>query len=158
MKKECLIVYYTCGGLTRKVATCIKEKTNGDIFEIELLKPYNKLTAYTIGMVHTHTGHLPEIKNKIDISKYDTVFLGTPIWAYTLTPALRSFINQYSLDGKRVIPFCTDGGNKGKYFEDLKKLCNEVEVSLGHEFQFVNKKKDDELQKEVNQWIDIVLK
>lgn len=156
MKKKSLIVYYTCTGLTRKVVEVMKDNLKADTFEIELEKPYTKVSAYAIGMIHTHNGYLPKIKNKVDLSKYDTIFIGTPIWAYTLTPAIRSFLNDYSLEGKRVIPFCTDGGNKGKYFEDMKKIYNDMDIDSGYEFKFVNKKKDELLKEEVINWLDKV--
>jgi len=157
MKKKNLIVYYTCSGLTKRVADLIKEKTNGDIFEIELEKPYTKLSAYTIGIVHTRNGHNPKIKNKIDITKYNNIFLGTPIWAYTLSPALRSFIVDHSLKGKTIIPFCTDGGNKGRYFEHMNNLCKDGEVLPGLNISFVNKKSDEELKKLIDEWLDDIL-
>lgn len=157
MKKKSLIVYYTCTGLTKKVAEVIKEKANGDIFEIELEKPYTKLSAYTVGIIHTRNGYNPKIKNNIDISKYDTIFLGTPIWAYTLSPALRSFIVEHSLKGKKVIPFCTDGGNEGRFFEHMNEFCKDGEVLQGLGISFVNKKSDEELKKIVNEWLENIL-
>jgi len=157
MKDDILIVYYTCSGLTKKVVEFMKDKLKADVFEIELDKPYNKVSAYTIGMLHAHNGYLPKINNSIDLNKYSVVFIGTPIWAYTLTPAIRSFISNNCLDGKRVIPFCTDDGNKGKYFENMKKLYNDMEISSGYEFQFVKKKEDDEIKKEVSSWLEKIM-
>ncbi len=54
---------------------------------------------------------LPELKeSNLNIAKYDTVFVGYPVWATDVPQALISFLNQYDLSGKTVIPFCTHDG------------------------------------------------
>ena len=54
---------------------------------------------------------LPELKESdLDISKYNTVFVGYPVWATDVPQAVVSFLNQYHLSGKTVIPFCTHDG------------------------------------------------
>ena len=55
--KKSLIVYYSLSGLTKKVVDVLKKFTDADIYEIELEKPYSRLTAYTIGLGHCKTGY-----------------------------------------------------------------------------------------------------
>ena len=64
--KKSLIVYYSLSGLTKKVVDVLKKFTDADIYEIDLEKPYSRLTAYTIGLGHYKTGYEPIIRNDID--------------------------------------------------------------------------------------------
>lgn len=154
MENKSLIVYYSCTGNTKRIAELIKEKTRADIFEIELKKDYSVVSAYTIGLVHASTGHMPQMKNSIDIKDYDTIILGTPVWMFTIAPALRTFINNNSFEGKKVIPFCTDEGGKGNCFEKIKELCEGAEISDSKEFVFVKNKKDEELKNQIDEWLN----
>ena len=61
-----LIVYYSLGGKTKKVVDILEKLTNADVYEIEIEKPYTKLTAYTIGLGHCKIGYEPPIKDSID--------------------------------------------------------------------------------------------
>lgn len=55
--------------------------------------------------------YLPELKKSdLDISAYDAVFVGYPVWATDVLQAVLSFLNEYDLTGKTVIPFCTHYG------------------------------------------------
>jgi putative NADPH-quinone reductase len=55
--------------------------------------------------------YLPPLKTKIDpVEQYDVMFLGFPTWGMHLPVPIKSFLNQYSLKGKTVIPFNTDAG------------------------------------------------
>ena len=62
-----LIVYYSLSGKTKKVVDILEKLTNADVYEIEIEKPYTKLTAYTIGLGHCKIGYEPPIKNEIDL-------------------------------------------------------------------------------------------
>ena len=79
------------------------------------------------------TGFLPKLKTKIDsIQKYDIIFVGFPTWGMQLPPPMKSFLNQYDLSGKTVIPFNTNGGyGIGSSFEQVKALCPNSEILEG---------------------------
>ena len=70
-----LIVYYSLGGKTKKVVDILEKLTNADVYEIEMEKPYTKLTAYTIGLGHCRIGYEPPIKDSIDLSSYNKIFI-----------------------------------------------------------------------------------
>lgn len=66
---------------------------------------------------------LPEIKDiNIDLTNYDTIILGTPVWWYRPVPVIRTFLNKYDLTGKTIIPFATNAGWLGKTFIEIKNL------------------------------------
>ena len=69
--------------------------------------------------------HLSELKDSgLDISRYDIVFIGYPVWASTIPRAIHSFLNQYDLSGKMVIPFCTHNGyGSGNSYRTIAGLC-----------------------------------
>ena len=75
--------------------------------------------------MENETGYLPPLKTKIDsIQNYDLVFVGFPTWGMKLPPPMKSFLKQYDLGGKTVVPFNTnDGYGIGSSFDTVKELC-----------------------------------
>lgn len=66
---------------------------------------------------------------RFDSTKYDLVLLGTPIWAGTFTPPLRTFLRENKLTGKKVALFaCCSGGSSEKCFEQLRKEISDCTV------------------------------
>ena len=126
--KKSLIVYYSLSGLTKKVVDVLKKFTDADIYEIDLEKPYSRLTAYTIGLGHCKTGYEPIIRNDIDLSDYDKIFIGGPAWWFTYAPPIHSFIKKYDLSDKVIYPFGTATSNFGSYFERFAKECKAKEI------------------------------
>lgn len=153
MENKSLVVYYSCTGNTEKVAKCIQKKTDSDIFKIELKKDYSVAKAYTVGLVHASTGHKPLMKEDIDISEYDTIYLGTPVWMFTISPALRTFLCNHKFENKTIYPFCTDEGGKGNCLEKITELCEGAKSFEGKEFSFVKNKTEEELEKIIDDWI-----
>ncbi len=80
------------------------------------------------------TGFLPVLKTKIEnIHQYDTIFLGFPTWGMQLPPPMKSFLKQYDLKGKTVIPFNTNAGyGVGSGFDSIKQLCKESKILTGY--------------------------
>lgn len=75
-------------------------------------------------------GYKPPIKNKIEnIDEYNIIFVGTPNWWSTIAPHIATFLSQYALSGKIIVPFCTHGGGgKGRIVEDITRLCKNVKI------------------------------
>ncbi len=77
---------------------------------LELEKPYPENYQQIVAQVvkENESGYLPPLKTKIDsMEKYDVVFLGFPTWDMQMPPPMKSFLHQYNLRGKTVIPFNT---------------------------------------------------
>lgn len=70
-------------------------------------------------------GYLPKLKKKVkNMKQYDVIFLGYPIWAMDAPQTIESFIREYNLKGKTVIPFCTHGGSgQSGTYKKIQKLC-----------------------------------
>ena len=114
-------------GTTEYLARMIQKKVGGDLHLIETKETYPTDFDEVVDQNHTEMGNrtLPELKeSNIDISKYDTVFLGYPVWATNVPQAALSFLNEYDLSGKTVIPFCThDGYGAGSSYRTIGNAC-----------------------------------
>jgi flavodoxin len=102
-------------GNVQFVAECIQKAIGGDMFAIRTEQPYptvhNALTDYAKNEQQKNTR--PRLATRIEkLQDYDTIFLGYPIWWYDLPMALYSFLDQYDLSGKTIIPFTVHGGSR----------------------------------------------
>src|SRR3546814_6515853 len=80
---------------------------------LELVTPYPEHYQTTVDQVadENATGYLPPLKTKIDnMETYDVVFVGFTTWGMQLPPPMKSFLNDYDLSGKTVVPFNTNAG------------------------------------------------
>lgn len=116
--KKALVAYFSCSGITARLAKELARAVNGDIFEIKPAVPYtsadlnwnNKNSRSSIEMQNKNSR--PEIADKVEnIDKYDTVFVGFPIWWYVAPTIINTFLESYDFSGKTVIPFATSGGS-----------------------------------------------
>jgi flavodoxin len=130
-----LIVYLSRTSNTKTIAEIIHNNVGGTLVALELEKPYPENYGATVQQVvkENETGFLPPLKTKIDsIQKYDVVFVGFPTWGMKLPPPMKSFLHQYDLSGKTVIPFNTnDGYGIGSSFDTVKELCPNSKVLEG---------------------------
>ena len=134
-----LIVYLSRTNNTKAIAEIIQRNVGGKLVAIELEKPYPENYEATVQQVvkENETGYLPPIKTKIDsIQNYDVVFLGFPTWGMKLPPPMKSFLKQYDLKDKTIIPFNTNAGyGVGTGFQTVKELCPGSKVLEGFEIK-----------------------
>lgn len=120
-------------GTTEYVANMIAENVDGDLHRIETITPYTADFDELRDVNHDEMNQnfLPELKkSNLDISTYDTVFVGYPVWATDVPQAVLSFLNEYDLTGKTVIPFCThDGYGAGNSYQTIAEASHAA-VSL----------------------------
>ena len=153
-----LIVYFSYTNNTRRIANKIKDKLNCDILEIKTKIPYSDdyQTVVDDEQNSEASNHLPEIEDiNIDLSKYDEIILGTPVWWYRPVPAIRTFLTQNDLKGKTIKPFATNAGWLGKTFKEIKSLCPNSNVEEGMNIVFESY--SDKLvtsEKEIEDWIN----
>ena len=108
-----LVAYFSRSGNTRVIAGLIQRGLRADVFEIRPAYPYPEDYLQTVEQARQErdSGFEPALQSKVrDISHYDTVLLGFPIWGETLPPVVRSFLSAHDLTGKTIIPFGTHGG------------------------------------------------
>lgn len=114
-----LIAYFSETGNTEKFANIIHDQIGGDLFKIEPVTPYpegDELFDYA--KEEQDEDKRPEIQGTVNMSKYDTVFIGYPIWWYDVPQIIKTFLDQYDLSGKTIIPFNThEGSGDGGTYE-----------------------------------------
>ena len=108
---------------------------------------------------------MPDFKTKLDsIQKYEVVFIGFPTWGMQLPPPMKSFLKQYNLSGKTVIPFNTNGGyGIGSTFDTVRELCPKSEILEGYstrgglerdgQLLMIKEEKARQTESEVKEWL-----
>ncbi|MCG4524089.1 flavodoxin [Mediterraneibacter gnavus] len=87
--------------------------------------------------MEVESGFMPKIQPlNIDLTEYDTVILGAPVWWYAFAPAMKTFLHDTDLSGKTVYPFATNGGWLGHTFQDFVKECPGAQVMQGCNIRF----------------------
>ncbi len=166
-ERKILIVYLSRTNNTRAIAEFIHQKVGGTMVALELETPYPTDYNATVQQVarENETGYRPPLKTKIDrIEQYDVVFLGFPTWGMQLPPPVKSFLRQYSLNGKTVIPFNTNAGyGEGSSFQTVRELCPQSTVLEGFvirgglerdgQYLVIKGARAEEAQKEVESWL-----
>lgn len=137
-----LVAYFSASGVTAKIAGTLADSINADLYEITPDTPYtqddldwqNKNSRSTIEMENKSLR--PAIIGKVDnMEQYDTIFLGFPIWWYVAPTIINTFLEQYDLSGKKIIPFATSGSSgMGNTNEELRNSCKGAELVEGCRF------------------------
>ena len=129
--KTTLVAYFSASEahITAQVAKTLAEATDADLFEIvpeqiyttEDLDWHNDKSRSSVEMKDSTAR--PAVASKVEnMAQYNTIYVGFPIWWYTAPRIVNTFLEQYDLTGKTIIPFATSGGSDmGKSGEDLKK-------------------------------------
>lgn len=135
MNKKVLIVYLSRTNNTKAIASIIQKNVGGTLVALELANPYPANYKQIVDQVanENSTGFLPPLKTKIDnIEQYDLIFLGFPTWGMQLPPPMKSFLKQYDLKGKTIVPFNTNAGyGIGSTFQTVKELAPASTVTEG---------------------------
>ena len=130
-----LVIYFSIFGSTKQFAEMVHDKVGGDIKELKPIRPYEKeykpLLAFSKQEVDN--GILTPFEElNIDISDYDNIFVGYPMWWYTYPPILKNFFKKYDMTGKTIIPFNThEGSGNGGTYQMIKNDVPEAKVLEG---------------------------
>ena len=137
-----LVAYFSASGVTAKVAAKLAKAADADLFEIKPEVPYtradlnymNKNSRSSVEM--NDRSCRPAIAEKTDMSSYDTVFVGFPVWWYREPSIIDTFMEQYDFSGKTVVPFCTSGGSGlGPSGSNMQALAPGAKVVEGRRFK-----------------------
>lgn len=153
-----LVAYFSASGVTKSAAERLAKMAKADLFEIKPAVPYtradldwtNKKSRSSVEM--SNPDSRPEIAQTLsNMSEYDTVFIGFPIWWYVAPTIINTFLESYDFSGKTIILFATSGGSgMGKTAEVLKSLCPTADIKSE---KMLNRVSDKELEK----WLDSIL-
>ena len=142
--KKVLVVYYSLDGATEMIAQKIALTLEADVTEIKPIKDLNPkgFIKYLMGGYQVMRKQKPELTPlKIDYNKYDLIFIGTPVWAGSFTPAIRTLIDSNLFTNKKVYFFFTHGGGNNHILEDAKMIIEKNNSFCGG-LGFLNVKKN----------------
>ena len=151
-----LVIYYSLTGRTKDIALQIQSFTNADIYEI---KPKEEIkqgpSLYITSKKQISSGNYPEIINDFpNIDKYDTIFVGSPIWWYTAAPVVLEFLKEFDFKNKNVVPFSTQGSNYGTYFEDFKANAKNANILKGESFNNLDSNYNEQVKNKIISWLN----
>lgn len=137
-----LVAYFSASGTTKMVANRLAGAIGADLFEIEPKIPYsnqdldwtNKNSRSSLEM--NDGSSRPEVAKKVsNMEQYDKIFVGFPIWWYVAPTIINSFLEQYDLSGKTIVPFATSGGSgMGETNKHLEPSCKGAVLKDGKRF------------------------
>lgn len=155
-----LVAYFSASGVTAALAKNLAAAIGADLFEIE---PEVKYTKADLDWTNKKSRSSVEMNDKLsrpavakklgNMSEYDEVFVGFPIWWYIAPTIVNTFLEGYDLAGKTIIPFATSGGSgMGETNEYLANSCKGAKLVEGMVFR--RNAGADELKK----WAEEVVK
>lgn len=137
-----LVAYFSATGTTKALAQTLAEAVGADIFEIIPAVPYKRADldwtdSKARSTIEMNTpGCRPEIAKTADVSGYDRIYVGFPIWWYIAPTIVNTFLESCDLSGKTVIPFATSGGSGwGETTAALKASCGSAALLDGKVFR-----------------------
>lgn len=150
-----LIVFFSWGGNTRGTAQEIQAQTGADLFEIELVNPYS--TDYNTVLDEAQRDQnaqaRPEIKGYVEnMEDYDTIILGYPNWWASIPMPIATFLEEYDLSGKTILPFCSHGGGRfGQSLTAIAKLAPDSTIGEGLAISYSG---GSEMPEDVSAWLE----
>lgn len=134
-----LVAYFSATGTTANAAKALANAAGADIYEIKPKVPYTKDDLNWRNLKSRSSLEMkdkssrPELAdNNADISGYDTIFIGFPVWWYIAPTIINTFLESYDFSGKRIVLFATSGGSRfGRAVEYLQKSASKAEIIEG---------------------------
>jgi flavodoxin len=151
-----LVIYYSLTGNTKSIAEMLREKTGGDLFEIETVKSYPADYSGIIAEAKSEleTGELPALKKSPpDMSSCDLILVGSPVWWYTVSTPVMRFLTQANFAGKKVSAFCTHEGGVGKFFPHFQEQAKNGVVLEGLDLYKPRQAEDGKVSKVLDLWL-----
>ena len=151
-----LVIYYSWMGHTQDIAQQIATLTHGDTYRIQTQEEFKSSPAF-------YARIKKELNNKIyppltgtmpDVSNYDVVFVGAPVWWYTMATPMYSFLGQMDFKGKKVIPFSTQGSNPGTFLADFTANAKNAQVGTYANFNNVGPEYDKAVHNKIVHWLN----
>ena len=137
-----LVAYFSASGVTKRLAGNLAKATGADLFEIVPQVPYTDADLNWMDKYSRSTKEMkdkssrPAVAGKVaDLESYDKSFVGFPIWWYVAPTIVNTFLEQYDLTGKTVVPFATSGGSgMGRTNAGLAPSCKGANLKEGKRF------------------------
>lgn len=147
-----LIVYYSLTENTKRVADTLQRMTGADTFRLETAVSYDEAAIESV-QEDQAAGRFPELKALPDLSGYDLILVGSPVWWYILSSPVVSFLRQADFAGKRTAAFATHMGWLRNTLPDLGKPARNAHILEGIALQDVENIDQPELNDRLDAWV-----
>ena len=134
-----LVAYFSASGTTAKVAKALAEAAGADLYEIKPQAPYTRAdlnwmdkSARSTVEMNDRSSRPAIVTGDVDVSGYDTILLGFPIWWYVAPTIINTFLEAYDFSGKTIVLFATSGGSGfGEAVAGLRKSAPGAAIKEG---------------------------
>ena len=147
-----LIVYYSRTGTTRMVAEKLAKLLEADIEEIRERKERAGALGFLVGIKDSILDKPAELISTHAVEDRDIIIIGMPVWADAPPPAIRAFVRQYDLTGKKIFAFCTHRGSGGD--KTFAKLADMLPEKLVGTLALKSPQRDPQLEEKLKQWVE----
>lgn len=152
--RKVLIVYFSHTGNTGTIAGYIHDTVKSDLVEIKTADTYTDDYDTLLAQIREEVAsdYCPLLTTRIeDVSSYDVIFVGYPIWVETAAPPIRSFLTTHDLTRKTVVPFCTSGTSSAEgSYRLIRSLCPQSIVLKGIQ---IRRGTYDTAYEQVSKWL-----
>ena len=157
--EKVLIIYYSLSGRTKAVAERLQSETGAELYEIQTVKTYPSSYpgVYDEPKRELEQNDLPDLRSSPpDMSSYDLILVGAPVWWYTVPTPLMKFLQDADFAGKRVASFCTYDSTLGQYHPHFVQQVKNAEVREGISLSYPHRIPERELDERLNNWLRTV--
>ena len=152
-----IVIYYSLTGVVEKTAKLVAKAINADMYRIQSARKYDldMWVAWDQAQVEREHDDMPPLIGGLpDISKYDRVIVGGPVWGYTISNPIQSYLQQTDFLGKAVSAFWTYYDHDEKYVSSFKAVMKNgnYQDGLGLTMSILDNEVD--LTKNIDQWVD----
>jgi flavodoxin len=156
-----VIVYYTLTGNTGLVSKMIADRIGADLIKLlpEKEVPATGAKKYLIGGKSVMMNEKPKLLNEdLNLDGYDTLILGTPIWARSFVPAVNTLLSDNLIKGKTIYLFTvhSPGTNSDQCFAKMKEKLSRNIIKGTAEFEDVKKMSAKELDDKVRKFCKLI--
>lgn len=157
---KALVVFYSLEGSTKMIAEKLSAKTGADILELKSVKnyPVKGAAKFLVGGKDAAFKVCPEIENfDTDVSQYDVIVIGTPVWDGTIAPPVRTFLRDNVIKGAKVAAFaCMAGKDPKKTFNVIRELAGVDELAAEVSFYSPATGRDPDVDAKIAQLAELL--
>ena len=157
LEKRILVIFYSLTGNTKLIAETIKNAINADIQEIKPVKELDPESGmrFMLGGMQASLKLKPKLKPiNINPLEYDLIFIGSPVWAWQVSPPIRSLSKMYNFSNKEIALWCCCGGKGIKAMKRIKKLFRNAKIIGNKIFQEPLTVNTEEAKKVAREWAE----
>lgn len=150
-----LIIYYSYEGNCEQITKAIQEEIDADVLCIKPKKEKKTKSLYRFiwGGMQVYMTKKPELEAyEVDFDKYDTIFIGSPVWFGTYAPPINTFLSENNIKNKNIGLFICSGGNKRSTFSNFENVLEGNRIIGEVEFIYPIKNGIEKAKQKAKKW------